>query len=1760
MKKMHQSEAFMVRYQASEQMRAASARFLSCALAKLRARANSSILIPRRSVLTAWLLILTLVCQTIVPMATAAERNTLRKQPVTPSRDVKTPKAQNKLEVPLAQTSETITVFGPRRFDRVGLLTTITEQFSLPADAIAPFTVQVRNGAPDGAGRALFGTIRLNGSVLFSPGELNQQASTLTQTDTLSASNSLEVQFLSRRSSFLTITITATRGPARPPVINDFNPKRGPAGTSIEITGANFVLSSGTGPQVTINKQGGGTLAAPVTSFGLNNISFTIPTGAVSGPLIVTVAGQSATSTATLDIVASNDFTLTAAPNTADVIQGQSVSYAITLASRNGFSQLATLSVTGLPSGITGSFKPQQVTAGQTSVLTVTAPIAQPPSTAALTVSASAIVDGIALNQSANVSLNIKPITTSFLGRTVVADTLETPLAGVTVKFLGKDGNGNPTNCFAQTVSDAAGNFGFTNLPAGCAGEQLIRYDGLTATSPPGRYAGVDLVYNLVSNQVTVSPVLVHLPRIDDKETVMVQQNAPTDQTFQFSSIPGLSVTVYAGTTFTLVDGTQPNPFPLTAIQVPVDRLPDAKPPNPQMMMVFIVAFQPANATASQPVPVYFPNTINTPPGTNMVLMTLDPTRGTMVPYGTGTVSNDGVQVVPDFNPATPGKRFGLVHFDWHGGMPPPGPAVNPCPEGACCAGMGNSIDLSSGLEVRTESDIAISGLRGGISIQRIYRTLSTEAGPFGIGTGHNYSYRLDTFNPQASAIINLIMPDGNRFPFARGTALTLFNGTIPRVRGARITVLSNNQVELRWKDGTVFHFVPANFQLGSVLQSITDPNGNKVTLLRNASAPAQITQVIDPVGRMLILSYDAADRITSITDPIGRTVTYTYNAQGTMATMTDPEGGVTRYDYDAQNRLVQVTDARGIVESRLTYGDFGRVIEEAQADGGRLQFAYTFINPLAPTSPVAQNVVTDARGNRTTYRFNTLGFLVDVTDAFGQTRVFEREPGTNLLLAIKGTGSCNVCGTSGAGDQSFTYDGNGNVLSRTNALGNVTRFAYEPVFNRVTSLTDPIGNVTQFAYDSRGNLIQITDANDNQTSLAYDSAGLVTAITDPLNNQARLSYDNLGNPVTITDPMGKSIAMIYDGVSRLIEVKDRLGRRSRAVYDNLDRVLSYVDARGQTTSFTYDAVSNLLSLTDARGKSISFSYDSLNRPVTRTTPGGRTDTRRYDLNGNLVEFTDRRGQTLLFEYDALDRLTREMYQDGSSVLRQYDPRGRLLQADDSLGGVFNFAYDLAGRQLRVAGPFGTVLYTRDARGRVISRQVVGQPAVTHTYDRVGNLLTANSPQAAMSFTYDARNQLVGAMRSNGVSSSYSYDSLGRLLSIAHSRGAAVLNSQTYTYDAVGNRTSYGTNIAQSLITQPFTATYDNENRLLTRGSITYAYDENGNRISESGPGGATTYTWDSRNRLQSMTLPGGQSATFRYDFAGNMIENQLANAGANSTERFVLDNLTNVISMSDTGGQQLSVLTGRSIDSHLAVVRPGGQVDFGLDDAINSTVATTNESGAQNSQFFYEPYGETTSSGVSFRFQFTGRVPVQGGLYYYRARFYDPNAGRFLSEDPITYAGGVNQYAYVHGNPTNRRDPFGLQQFIGPVPENLDEVEQKIIADLNKEYSDFQQQLDDGPQSTWFAGFVSRPIKIAGEASKNLFCATSQDEIDRVLQQRDRELGIELSFDVLSGTLSVGYSAAAREIGRANVWAGQSIRWLPLLRDWLLGKFKNRK
>ncbi len=1475
-----------------------------------------------------------------------------------------------------------------------------------------------------------------------------------------------------------TITITVPQPAA--PTITSVNRTTASIGNLVTITGSNFLSPAGELPQTTLSKRGGGTINAPIASATAGTVQFTVPTDAASGNITVTQLGQRAVSATVLTITASNSFTLTAGPAVLHLLPANSnkplFDYSsvinASLQSNNGFTQLAGLTVRGLPAGVTASFDPQQITAGQSARIVLNAPFNQTTSFSTLIIDAYATIEGINVAQSATVDLYVDAVTTSFIGKTVVDDTLETPIAGVTVSMLGQDGYGNANTCSGTAVSDAGGNFALTNLPAACAGTQLVHYNGDTATAPASQFASVDLRYVLIANEVAASPVLVHLPVMSGGEVISIKQNSPTDQVFSFNSEPYLELRVYAGTILTLPNGSKPDPFPITMLRVAVDRLPGQGPVGmPLAIVPSVVAFQPANTHSSLPIAVSYANELNTPAlTTNISLIGLDPTLGHMRQYGTGTVSADGTQIIPDIIPAGDPyangvRRYGLLNLDWNGGGVPAVTRDGGNPENLSPGDNGDDpndkkkekkklkdgdpkppktcqpIDYSSGIENISSVDMRLSSNRGSILFTRTYRSMSSNLGPFGLGTRHNYDYRLNSSNIVSTQVINLIRPNGSVIPFIPDGNGNWINQTTPKMMGDRLTRVGTGRMALHRRDGRVFMFRTNLINGSSLLESITDQNGI-VKISRNIARPLQITEIIDPVGRKLTLAYDGANRITSITDPMNRTVRYTYNQFGTLASVTDPAGNTTNYTYVSKQvsnvslrggavsvtvvthiQLTKVTNAKGVVVVINTYDANGRVTMQKYANGGVRKMAYSLLSPSNGRSPVIKTTVTDPMGRVTTYRFNSQGYLSDVTNPLRQTISYERETGKNRLLRVK-----NYVGNI---FMRQSYDAYGNISTRSDLLGNRVSYGYNANLNKPITVSDPLGNKTQFTYDVYGHITSATDANGNRSQIAYDQFGQAVAATDAYSQQSKMEYDGGGNLIALIDAASNRSSLRYDAISRMVESRNALGQVSSKTYDLLNRITTVTNAKGNTTSFTYDALGNLLTVADAKGNTTSFAYDNMNRLMSRTDPSGLSDAQSYDLVGNLISFTDRRRQTTTFAYDDLNRLTQTTYADGSTVQYRYDALSRLVEVIDSISGSTVYGYSAINQLIQSISPTGTINYQYDAAGRLTRRQVVGQSPVDYAYDAVGNLLSATMPEAAAGFGYNALNQLVRQTRSNGVTTRYSYDIVGNLTNITHKDPyGTVIDAIDYTLDAIGNRVNRGNTQPQPLQTQAVVNSIDPiNNRLMQHGQSSFTYDANGNRLTEAGANGTTHYLWDARNRLHQITSADGTAIVFSWDFSGNMIGKQALDAAGVeiSRETYLVDMFRNVVQQTSSRTGSLSILTLPGIDTHLAAIQSTGRVTYGLQDGLNSTVATSDAAGVTTARFAYEPFGATTAGG-DFPFQFTGRTPVTGSLYYYRARFYDTGTGQFISEDPIGFGGGdVNLYRYVGNGGTGQIDPTGL-------------------------------------------------------------------------------------------------------------------------------------
>jgi RHS repeat-associated protein len=531
-----------------------------------------------------------------------------------------------------------------------------------------------------------------------------------------------------------------------------------------------------------------------------------------------------------------------------------------------------------------------------------------------------------------------------------------------------------------------------------------------------------------------------------------------------------------------------------------------------------------------------------------------------------------------------------------------------------------------------------------------------------------------------------------------------------------------------------------------------------------------------------------------------------------------------------------------------------------------------------------------------------------------------------------------------------------------------------------------------------------------------------MTSSTDPLGNTTLFAYAN-GDLAQATDPLGRVSTRSTDAVSRLIQSTNPLGRTTQYQYDSLNELTQVFDPLGNATQFSYDGNGNLTNLTDALGHATTYTYDPMDRLSTRTDPLGHGEAYKYDPNGNLTQFTDRRGTATTLAYDALNRRIQAGFGGQSSISYTYDAGGRLIQAVDSITGAISRAYDGLNRLTAEVTPQGAVSYGYDNAGRRTSMSVSGQNAVGYAYDNANRVTQIAQGASNVGFTYDSDSRRTSLTLPNGVAMSYSYDVASQLLGINYQLGNALLGNLTYSCDFAGRRTAAGGTYAQtSLPSAAASSSFNADDQMTQFGSSNFTYDANGNLTSD----GTHTYTWDARNHLVSIS--GAVSASFQYDPFGRRVGKTI---GAVTTN-YLYDGVNPVQELS-SGSATANLLTGLIADGYFQRTDASGSANF-LTDALGSTIALTGPGGNMLARYSYDAYGNTTITGGSTNpYEYTGRESDATGLYYYRARYYSPVLGRFISEDPIRHLPrDANSYTYAYGDPTRYVDPYGTDPVVG--------------------------------------------------------------------------------------------------------------------------------
>lgn len=1185
-------------------------------------------------------------------------------------------------------------------------------------------------------------------------------------------------------------------------------------------------------------------------------------------------------------------------------------------------------------------------------------------------------------------------------GTTGIAGTVlklnDRPLANVTVSIGAR-----------SVRTDANGHFQLTGI---APGHHELIVDGTSANQPGHEYIQFVLGVDLKKGALTELPHALYVARIKAQDWAPVGSPAPADTVITHPKLPGLEIHIPKGTV--LRDRQGKILTRLAIVPVALDRAPF---PTPENFPIYFMLHpggaivQGLDPRTSPGIRIVYPNYTHDAPGTPHNFWLYDPRERGWFVYGNAKVNAEGTQIVPE---AGVGLYENMAAGHNPGGGSGPGPEPTPPPD-TCRASAGHPIDCATGLFIEERRDVNLPDVLP-IDFTRTYRPGDTVVRPFGIGTTHPYALYLRL--PTGSYdMIHLILPDGTRIEFPRTGGTSLHNDYVwthtaspSRFQGAKIIAAYDSLQGERWlltlKDGTVYTFGPYT----GTLDRLQDRHGNRLDFIRSGG---RLDRIVTQHGRYVDFTYDTTNRITQMKDLAGRTWTYTYTGSY-LTKATYPDNRFEEYAYDTAGRMLTVKDRRGTVTATNVYDVNGRVITQTLADGGVYQFNYT----VDVNGKIIQTNVTDPRGTVRRLIFNADGSVLSRTDAMGtpqqQTTTYERQAGTNLLLSA----------TDPLGRKTtHIYDTKGNVLSITRLAGTAQAltetYTYEPTYNQVTSVTDSLGQITTFTYDTQGDRTAIIDPLGNKTTLSYNSEGQPISVTDPLNQVTLLSYD-LGDLASITDPLGRVTTRYTDLLGRLQALTDPLSRRTRYNYDALDRITQITDALNNLTQLAYDNNGNLVSLTDAQGGATQHAYDAKNRLITRTDPLLKSESFTYDGNDNTIQYTDRKAQVTTYTYDPLNRRTQINYADASSTAYTYDAADRLTQVNDSASGVITHTYDNLDRLTGETTPQGSVNYGYDNASRRTALTVLGQTNISYDYDTANRLTQITQGSATVKFNYDAAARRSSLTLPNGIVATYSYDAASQLTGITYKLGATSLGDLNYAYDAVGNRTKISGTLARTNLPPTLsTATYDAANRLTDWNGTGITYDANGNMLND----GTRTYTWDARNRLTS--IAGTVTANFQYDAFGRRIQKTVNGV----TTKYLYDGINPVQEF--TGSTPTAnLLTGLNIDEYYRRTDGQGTRDF-LTDGLGSTLALADNTGAIQTSYTYDPYGNTTTYGQASTnpFQYTGRENDNTGLYFYRARYYSPTYQRFITEDPIGFEGGLNLYTYVDGNPVSLIDPFGL-------------------------------------------------------------------------------------------------------------------------------------
>ncbi len=555
-----------------------------------------------------------------------------------------------------------------------------------------------------------------------------------------------------------------------------------------------------------------------------------------------------------------------------------------------------------------------------------------------------------------------------------------------------------------------------------------------------------------------------------------------------------------------------------------------------------------------------------------------------------------------------------------------------------------------------------------------------------------------------------------------------------------------------------------------------------------------------------------------------------------------------------------------------------------------------------------------------------------------------------------------------------------------------------------------PPSGATITTYDGDGHVLTVTDGNGNVTTNAYSDTGQLcwtylgsssNGCSSPPAGATVYTYDANGNLLTTTKPDGQPITNTYNTANQLCWT--------------YQGVLNTPSCGSPPTSgtyaiFTHDPDGRVLTMTDPTGTS-SWTYNALGQETSYTNGAGAEVQYTYDGNGNQTSITYPAGGIVVSEvYNADNQMC---WTEVSSTIS-----GNSCSSPPS--GSTVYSYDASGNLLSEDLPNGVDnTYTYDGANNLMAisdKTSSGAPVFAATYARNGDdLVTSDSsqPAGAGQYEYTAKKQVCYAGSANSAactsppsgSYAYGYDPAGNLTGD---------NGTTQTFTSQDELCWSVTGSSSSPCSQP------------PAGATTYEYDANGDRTAVTPTTGTpAAYSYNTADQLTEYQLDGGTPTTYTYD--GHGLRMSEATGSATTTFSWTDTGSVALLLQETTGAGTTSYVYGPA-GSPIEEILPSGSVNYYSSDDLGSTRALTDASGNVQDTDTYDPYGNLTATtgSVQDHLLFQGQyLDSENGLYYLRARYYDPSTGQFLTVDPKV-ATTLSPYGYVQGDPLNGTDPSG--------------------------------------------------------------------------------------------------------------------------------------